>query len=498
MDSPAVPTYALAALLPIFFLFYRWRFANFYDIPTIGPSAPVLSYLGAFRFMKHAREMLAEGYQKHKGGIFKVAMLDKWVIVVTGPKLVDELRKFPDNQVSFNEASRDLIQLKYTFGKELEADPFHIEIIRTQLTRQLAGLFSAIREEIVAAYGDLLPETDDWTPVYMIPIMQHIIARVSSRVFVGLPMCRNQKYLDLAVNHTLAVARTRKLLTWFPEPLKWVVGQLVNESRRSIKLGLLYLQPLIDDRMAKLREYGEDWMGKPNDFLQWTINTALETGRDVQTIVRTILVTNFAAIHTSSNSFTHAIYHLAANPEYMIPLREEVEAVINEEGWTKAAMQKLRKVDSFLRESQRMNGISGISVMRKTVAPITLSTGHHLPAGTMVVAPAVSTHLDDEYYSDPDIFNPWRFSEMREGHDGESTKHQFVSTSVDYIPFGHGRHACPGRFFAANELKAMFAHTVLNYDLKLEDEGVRPQNQWHAISIIPSPTARVLYRKRKD
>ncbi|KAI0071569.1 cytochrome P450 [Panus rudis PR-1116 ss-1] len=468
-----------------------------YDIPTVGPSAPILSYLGAFRFMKHAREMLQEGYQKHKGGVFKIAMLDRWLIVITGPKLVDELRRASDDKVSFNEAVRDLIQMKYVFGDEVNSDPFHLDIIRGHLTRQLASLFTDIRDEIVAAYGDYMPDTEDWTPVYMLPIMQRIVARVSSRVFVGLPMCRNSKYLDLAINHTFAITRTRKLLAWFPEPLKWIVGQTINESRRSVKVGLLYLQPMIEERMAKIREYGDEWDGKPNDFLQWTIDTALEKGKDVNTIVRTILVTNFAAIHTSSNSFTHAIYHLAANPEYMKPLREEVEAVIREEGWTKAAMQKLRKLDSFMRESQRMNGINGISVTRKVLQPITLSTGHHIPAGTIVAAPSVSTHLDDEHYSDAEIFNPWRFSDMRDGDSSESTKHQFVSTSPDYIAFGHGKHACPGRFFAANELKAMFAHTVLNYDLKLED-GARPENEWFANLIVPSPTARVLYRKRRD
>ncbi len=37
-------------------------------------------------------------------------------------------------------------------------------------------------------------------------------------------------------------------------------------------------------------------------------------------------------------------------------MREEVEAAIREDGWTKSAIDKLRKVDSFLRESQRMHG----------------------------------------------------------------------------------------------------------------------------------------------
>ena len=47
----------------------------------------------------------------------------------------------------------------------------------------------------------------------------------------------------------------------------------------------------------------------------------------------------------------------------MEPLREEDEAVTAADGWTKAAMGKMRKLDSFLKESQRFNGI-GLSAPR--------------------------------------------------------------------------------------------------------------------------------------
>ena len=50
------------------------------------------------------------------------------------------------------------------------------------------------------------------------------------------------------------------------------------------------------------------------------------------------------------------LYRLLSNPEYIRPLREEVDAVTTEEGWTKAGMDKMHKVDSFIRESQRVDG----------------------------------------------------------------------------------------------------------------------------------------------
>ncbi len=55
---------------------------------------------------------------------------------------------------------------------------------------------------------------------------------------------------------------------------------------------------------------------------------------------------------------TQVLYRLLSHPEYMEPLRQEVDAVISEEGWTKAGIDKMHKIDSFLRETQRLDGIA--------------------------------------------------------------------------------------------------------------------------------------------
>jgi hypothetical protein len=44
-----------------------------------------------------------------------------------------------------------------------------------------------------------------------------------------------------------------------------------------------------------------------------------------------------------------------AHPQYIDPLRIEIEQVIKEEGWTKAAMDKMELVESFMKESQRVD-----------------------------------------------------------------------------------------------------------------------------------------------
>ena len=114
-----------------------------------------------------------------------------------------------------------------------------------------------------------------------------------------------------------------------------------------------------------------------NDFMMWLIEAAPPGFYQTPLgIANKIMATNFAAIHTSSlvgffdftisssiryyninalQTFTHALLQLAAHPDWVKPLRTEVEGIIGDEGWTKASMQKMKKIDSFMRESSRVN-----------------------------------------------------------------------------------------------------------------------------------------------
>lgn len=67
-----------------------------------------------------------------------------------------------------------------------------------------------------------------------------------------------------------------------------------------------------------------------------------------------------------------------------------------------------------------------------------------------------------------------------------------------YLESSHVCILSPGRFFAANELKIMMTYVVMNYDVKFEQEGVRPENVHLGLAIMPDPKAKVLFRKRRS
>ncbi|KAI8990629.1 cytochrome P450 [Trametes punicea] len=497
MPDVASVLWAAIAVIGVAYLI-RWKTDPLNSIPTVGGSSwPLLSIISAVNFSLNSKKLLQEGYKKYYGSVFKVPLLASWVVVATGPKMVEEIRRRPDDELSFLDGVEDTMQIRHTFGPQTHDDPYHVDIIREKLTRSVPAILPDVVDELALAVPQHIPaKSDEWLEVHVMSAMQQIIARASNRVFVGLPACRNQEYLDLAISFTTDIVKDATVIRLSPGFLRPLVARLCTHVKTSFYKAIPHLKPLFQERRELMEKFGDDWTDKPNDMLQWIMDAAETRDNSDEAIARRVLLINFAAIHTSSNSVTHALYHLAERPDYQQALREEIEPIIREEGWTKNAMGRMWKLDSFLRESQRYNGIGLASLTRKALKDVRLHDGTLIPRGSILLVAADATHHDDSIYADADVFDPFRFSRMRE-QDGEALKYQFVNTSLDYISFGHGKHACPGRFFAANELKSLLAYIILNYDMKLSGDGSRPKNVYWAMTVIPALNGKILFKKRE-
>jgi cytochrome P450 len=251
-----------------------------------------------------------------------------------------------------------------------------------------------------------------------------------------------------------------------------------------------------------------------NDYLQWHINYAKKTSMlselKPRMIASRIMMMNFAAIHTTTFSMTNMIFDIvSSDPQLRLveQLRQEVETVLAEDQgqWTKHGVLKMVKIDSALRESQRINSMLSFGLERKVMAPegVTTPQGVYCPAGSIISVPANGIHNDPSIFTDADQFKPFRFANLRDdiGRDNnpegilKRANYGFVTTSTEYLPFGHGRHACPGRFFAANELKLMLAYMVLNYDFEIME--TRPPNKWMSTILFPPMKEKIRVRRRK-
>jgi len=468
-------------------------------IPTVGFSDPILSYLSAFRFtIVDGIPMLIEGYQKTKPGIFKIAFFKRWAVIASGPELIEDVRKAPDDILSIDEPLRELIQSDYTLRFLDMNSIYHRGVVRSKLTRDIAATFDQVQDELPGALRDCIPDVgDEWVKVSIIPTVQRLICRLSSRVFVGAPLCRDHDYQVLASSTTMNIVYSGIIISMFPKLFKPIVARIFYKHSSQVQQTMEFIRPIVEERFAKMEEFEENWDDAPNDTLMMLMKEAKGVERSLEGLARRLVAVNFASIFTTSLVFRLVLYRLLGHPEYIEPLREEAEAAVAEAGWTKAGMDKMHKIDSFIRETHRLSDFGILGVTRLALRPFTFSNGVTIPAGTIVALPLFTIHRDEEIYPNPHEFDGFRFSKLREKEgDAAGARHQTVTASAEYLTFGLGRHTCPGRFLAVNEIKALLAHILVTYDVKFE-EGTVP-SRLSLSSLFWRRDEYVLFRRRQQ
>jgi cytochrome P450 len=141
-----------------------------------------------------------------------------------------------------------------------------------------------------------------------------------------------------------------------------------------------------------------------------------------------------------------------------------------------------------------------VAFNRKVLQDHKLSDGKVIPKSSWIAVAAGPLMLTESQFPEPLKFDGFRYDRMRQQEDSESqsaiakTSH-FTSTGVYSLVFGHGRFACPGRFFAGLESKIMLINILENYELRLPEGTSRPINLVYADAGIPDPTKEVLFRK---
>ncbi|KDR74053.1 hypothetical protein GALMADRAFT_250782 [Galerina marginata CBS 339.88] len=471
------------------------------SIPTIGPSGPLFSYIGALRLLFDSDGVFQEGYKRQRNSLFKVADFRSWVIIVSGPRYIDDIIKSQEEVLAFEAAIDEAL---HTLLPNIRRSHLHVPIIRHQLTRELNDSFPDIQDEVTTAFNELLADKQDdmavgWAKIPALDTALEVVFRTAHRMFVGLPLCRDPDYKGFNMRFAVDISKAASLIRLCPPWLKPLVGRLFANAPEALRRTVSHLRPLVEERRRNIERYGKNYPGKPEDILSWFMDE-VDGNNDEEKLTHLafhILTVNFGAVYTIAMSFTQALYHLAACPEYVEPLREEIESVLSLEGSTKSATVEMRKLDSFLKESQRLNGLAAASTYRKVLKPFTFWDGTVMPPGVILAVAAHSTHLDDDIYQDAKKFDGFRFANRKSDLD-DTNLQNMVTPSLEFLPFGVGRHHCPGRFFTVVILKVMMMHIITNYDVKLEKEGQRPPDSWFSTDNLPNSSAKVLLTKRKS
>ncbi|KAI0135259.1 ent-kaurene oxidase [Daldinia grandis] len=500
-----------------------WFFQS--DKQKCSVSAPFYQ-ASRFKWMFNADTLIKDSYSKFRDTVYQIKSTEG-VRTIIPSSLVSELKGLPEDTLSARTAVKEAMLSEYTnLCAGSHSDTLSL-LLKCKMTGQLARMTPQLKEELEHIIATEFPECQEWTPFKIQPFMVRTIARLSGRVFVGPLLNRTEEWMDVSINFAITAFIAVIKLQFFPPWMRPAAQYLVSELRtirRDLERAQAMLTPVIEERIRDAETPGYD---KPDDFVQWLQDALPEDQKtDFYIQGKMQLLLSAASIHTTSNLTTDCIYDLAVHQDMQEILREEAREVLNDdEAWErKDSMGKLKKLDSFIKESQRLSG-NVTSFIRKVMKPVDLSDGTHLPAGTNLLAPMAGIAVDPRYYPNPEVFDGLRFWKLRQhqrslssssssSSPASSTATPPTSTTTDELPtnpngrwqftsigdtamnFGLGKHACPGRFFASCEIKMVLAYLLLNYDIKLRDGEGRPTPNMFMMTKSPSMTAEVLFRRR--
>jgi cytochrome P450 len=198
-----------------------------------------------------------------------------------------------------------------------------------------------------------------------------------------------------------------------------------------------------------------------------------ETGEGMTDEQLRVEVTTFllAGQETTSLALTWTWYLLSQNPSAQRRLEQELDTVLHGRPPEYSDLARLPYTRMVVDESMRLYPPAwGFS--RQALADDTLG-GFRLPRGWLAFVVPYVLHRLPTYWTDPDTFDPERFSAER-----SADRPKFV-----YLPFGAGPRQCIGNQFALIEANLSVATLAQRYRLHLvPGHRVEP---WPLITLRP-------------
>jgi cytochrome P450 len=164
---------------------------------------------------------------------------------------------------------------------------------------------------------------------------------------------------------------------------------------------------------------------------------------------------------------------LGANPGWQVRLREEIAGLGLRPGEPLPfdRLEAMKLTEMAFKETLRIfPPVPALS--RRALRDFTFD-GHYIPAGTSVGVNTLFTHHMPEVWSDPDRFDPERFTDA-----AQAARHRFA-----FVPFGGGAHMCLGLNFAYMQAKCFARHLLQALSISLTPGYTPGWTMWP----IPKP-----------
>ncbi|KAH8371559.1 hypothetical protein KR093_008001 [Drosophila rubida] len=235
-----------------------------------------------------------------------------------------------------------------------------------------------------------------------------------------------------------------------------------------------FFMRLVNDTMA----YREKEKVKRNDFMEMLIelkqkgtftmdNGEVIKGLDLGELAAQVFVFYLAGFETSSSTMSYALYELAQHQDIQDKLREDINAVLEKHNGKMSyeCIKDMRYLDQVISETLRLYTI--VPFLERKALNDYVVPGHPnyvIEKGTQVIIPACAIHRDEDFYPDPETFDPERFS----------AEQVATRDSVEWLPFGDGPRNCVGLRFGQMQTRVGLAQLIKNFKFSVCDQTEIP------------------------
>ncbi|KAL3490296.1 cytochrome P450 [Aspergillus germanicus] len=334
----------------------------------------------------------------------------------------------------------------------------------------------------------------DWQKIHLQQMASSLIAEVAGCLLYGEEIGTDERVVGSILRYAMSSAVAAPELHMWPKALQPIVHWFLPSCRRvrsDLHEACSILNPLIERKKLNEKFQDDEDRESATDLFRYLEYTSKTTPGDPAHLA---IMLSLAAIHTTSTILTSIVYKICEHPSLIDELRQEILETVQEHGWTKGGMEKLRLLDSVMKETLRLLPLVQVALRRVVSEDIQVDESLKIPKGSILMVSVTDSMWDPEHFADPEKFDPYRFLNLSRTSPYWARVSPFIATSSETLGFGLGKEACPGRFLANLEIKIVLSHLLIKFDMKLlPGPKTEPTMAGFYISLDPG---KILLRKR--
>ncbi|CAG8624540.1 15121_t:CDS:10 [Cetraspora pellucida] len=312
--------------------------------------------------------------------------------------------------------------------------------------------------------------------------IQNTLAPLIAKPVTNVIVCEEAAQIDELLNSFTIVEREFDKIMVIPPILSFIHYSLhTNLIALPLKFGwnpitkhrdifVKHCKPMVEERLRQRKELGEKYVQK-DDLLDFFITDQLNKedivvdDKYMDELFGQIIAIVFASISTTTKFLSFALFDYGARPELWDEIYEEQLKIHNETNGILSLedVHKMVKLDCFLRESFR----------------------HSSDIDREVLVYIKDSVFNDKFFGETaNEFQPKRHIILHAN--GKIVHSQATKVDRSNLTFGGGKRACPGRFFAVNEIKMCLHKLILRYKIRTESGKIDPLKRLATHSFPPT------------